>query len=104
MADLYGRPIHGKPLTEREKEVAALLPLGTNKEIAEQLGISPRTIEVHRAHILEKTGARNAADVGRMLVEAKTKVLLADLRRSLGLSAKARETFDAICKRHGVTV
>ncbi len=102
MGDLYGRPIHGKPLTDREQEVAALLPLGSNKEIARRLGISSRTIEVHRLHIMVKVGARNAADIGRMMAEARMMELVTELRLATG--PKARLAFDAICKRHGVTL
>ncbi len=51
-------------LTEREREVLALIAGGnSNKEAGFQLGISPRTVEVHRARIMEKLGARNAADL-----------------------------------------
>jgi two-component system response regulator FixJ len=47
--------------------VLALIARGTsNKEGGHQLGISKRTFEGHRAHIMEKLGARNAADLGRL--------------------------------------
>jgi two-component system response regulator FixJ len=56
-------------LTEREREVAALIADGaSSKEAALQLGISPRTVELHRAHIMEKLGARNAADLVRIVL------------------------------------
>jgi DNA-binding CsgD family transcriptional regulator len=38
----------------------------SNKEAGRQLGISPRTIEYHRANIMVKLGARNAADLFRI--------------------------------------
>jgi DNA-binding CsgD family transcriptional regulator len=38
----------------------------TNKEIARQLGISSRTVENHRAHVMEKMRARNIAELCRM--------------------------------------
>lgn len=38
----------------------------SNKEAGRQLGISPRTIEVHRARIMEKMGAKNTADLVRI--------------------------------------
>jgi FixJ family two-component response regulator len=51
-------------LTDREKEIMSLIIAGhSNKEIAEQLDISPRTVENHRAHIMEKTGAINLREV-----------------------------------------
>jgi DNA-binding CsgD family transcriptional regulator len=59
-------------LTGREQEVLTLIIGGSsNKEGGHQLGIAIRTFEVHRAHIMEKLGARNAADlVRRALSEA----------------------------------
>ena len=57
------------PLTEREREVLARIAGGaSNKEAGRQLGISPRTIEVHRARIMEKLGAKNAADLVRIVL------------------------------------
>jgi DNA-binding CsgD family transcriptional regulator len=54
-------------LTPREREVLNLITAGSpNKEGAHRLGISTRTFEVHRAHIMGKLGARNAADLVRM--------------------------------------
>jgi len=54
-------------LTPREREVLAQITAGTsNKEGGHRLGISTRTFEVHRAHIMEKLGARNAADLVRI--------------------------------------
>ena len=53
-----------KSLTEREKEVFNLLVEGhQNKVIAHKLGISTRTVEVHRARVMEKLGARSLADL-----------------------------------------
>ncbi|MEO1049999.1 MAG: response regulator transcription factor [Bacteroidota bacterium] len=50
------------PLTEREKEVYKLiLEENSNKEIADKLFISVRTVEVHKRNLLEKTGAKNTA-------------------------------------------
>lgn len=55
-------------LTPREREVLERIALGaSNKEAGRQLGISPRTIEVHRARIMEKLGARNTADLVRIV-------------------------------------
>jgi DNA-binding NarL/FixJ family response regulator len=56
-------------LTPREREVATLIADGaSNKEAGRRLGISPRTVELHRAHIMEKLGARNAADLVRIVL------------------------------------
>ena len=53
-----------KSLTEREREVFDLLVEGhQNKMIAFKLGISTRTVEVHRARIMDKLEAKNLADL-----------------------------------------
>ena len=56
-------------LTRREREVLQLITNGqSNKEAGRELGISPRTIEVHRARVMEKLGARNTADLMRIVL------------------------------------
>ena len=61
-----------EPLTRREREVLAQFASGaSNKEAGRQLGISPRTIEDHRANIMKKLGARNAADLIRIVLTAQ---------------------------------
>ena len=53
-------------LTDRELEVVNLLVVGrTNKEIAESLGLSSRTVEIHRAHVMEKLAVHNLPDLLR---------------------------------------
>jgi len=56
-------------LTPREREVLQLITNGqSNKEAGRDLGISPRTVEVHRARVMEKLGARNTADLMRIVL------------------------------------
>jgi two-component system, LuxR family, response regulator FixJ len=56
-------------LTSRESDVLAQLAQGlSNKEAARSLSISPRTVEVHRARIMEKLQARNTADLMRIVL------------------------------------
>ncbi|MBL8662021.1 MAG: response regulator [Candidatus Odyssella sp.] len=56
-------------LTPREREVLDHLVRGSqHKVIAHELGISPRTIEVHRAHIMQKMEARNLAHLVRLVL------------------------------------
>lgn len=56
-------------LTRREREVLSKITGGaSNKEAGRDLGISPRTVEVHRARIMEKLGARNAADLVQIVL------------------------------------
>ncbi len=58
-------------LTEREREILSLAIAGlSNKEISQQLGISHRTVEVHRSHILVKTGANNLLELAQSFIEA----------------------------------
>jgi FixJ family two-component response regulator len=54
-------------LTAREREVMALAVEGLpNKEIARRLGISHRTVEIHKARIMHKTGAETLLDLARI--------------------------------------
>ena len=56
-------------LTSREREVLQLIAQGqSNKEAGRELGISPRTVEVHRARVMQKLGARNAAELARIVL------------------------------------
>jgi FixJ family two-component response regulator len=58
-------------LTPREREVMALVTQGkANKVIAADLDLSQRTVEIHRAHVMEKMGANSLAHLVRMAIEA----------------------------------
>jgi two-component system response regulator NreC len=60
------RRAEADPLSEREREVLRLLALGhTNQEIAQQLFISVRTAETHRAHIMQKLRLQSRAELVR---------------------------------------
>jgi two-component system response regulator FixJ len=59
-------------LTPREREVLDLLVTGlSNKAIANELGASPRTIEVHRARVLEKLQAHSLPELVRLVLAAE---------------------------------
>lgn len=61
-------------LTKREKEVMGHVVTGTlNKDIAKQLEISVKTVEVHRSNLMDKMSANSVADLVRMSLEAKEK-------------------------------
>jgi RNA polymerase sigma factor (sigma-70 family) len=54
-------------LTSREREVMALLVEGLhNRDVAQRLGISARTVEVHKARVMSKLGAANLAELIRI--------------------------------------
>jgi two-component system, LuxR family, response regulator FixJ len=56
-------------LTARERQVLERIARGaSSKEASRELAISPRTVEVHRARIMEKLGAKNAADLMRIVL------------------------------------
>ena len=63
---------HLESLTPREREVLDLMTLGKqNKVIGQDLGVSPRTIEIHRARVMEKMGAHSVAELVRMMLDLK---------------------------------
>jgi FixJ family two-component response regulator len=59
-------------LTPREREVMHLMTLGKpNKVMAAELGLSQRTVEIHRAHVMEKSGATSVAQLVRMVLDGE---------------------------------
>jgi two-component system response regulator FixJ len=74
-------------LTERELEVFERVTNGYhNREIAEEFGISQRTVEVHRARLMEKLQARRVADLFRLRFELDRPVAAAPAAASRALS------------------
>lgn len=64
---LHGSLSKGSTLSAREREILALVVDGLdNKRIGKSLGISHRTVEVHKSRVMSKLGARNLADLIRM--------------------------------------
>ena len=58
------------PLSDREREVLRLLALGhTNQEIAKMLYLSVRTVETHRAHIMQKLRLSSRAELVRYAID-----------------------------------
>jgi DNA-binding CsgD family transcriptional regulator len=69
IASMQSRIQGSDPLTDRERKVFGLLITGaSSKEVARDLGISPRTVDFHRGNIIEKLGARNTADAIRRVL------------------------------------
>ncbi|ABD68876.1 two component transcriptional regulator, LuxR family [Rhodoferax ferrireducens T118] len=68
----FTKPTLGQ-LSIREREVMTLMVKGLhNRRIAETLGISPRTVEVHKARVMEKLGAQNIVDLVRLVDKGLT--------------------------------
>jgi two-component system, LuxR family, response regulator FixJ len=60
-------------LTPREREVLTLIAQGKpNKVMAAELGVSQRTVEIHRARVMEKSGAASLAQLVRMVMDLET--------------------------------
>ena len=68
--DILSRPFVGSDLlTPGEKVVLGQIVKGlSSKEAGRALGISPRTVDFHRANVMEKTGAKNAASLVRLVL------------------------------------
>ena len=68
--DVLSKPFPGHlSLTPRERATLAQIVSGaSSKEAARTLGVSPRTVEFHRANVMQKLGARNIADLVRKIL------------------------------------
>lgn len=65
--DLHHASSRLETLTSREHEVMVLIVEGlTSKEIAQRLAISYRTVEIHRAHVMQKTSSSNLMDLAHL--------------------------------------
>jgi FixJ family two-component response regulator len=65
---------HERTLTEREREVMAHVVTGMlNKQIAAKLGISEKTVKVHRGRVMTKMGVRSVAELVRLCADAEAK-------------------------------
>ncbi|MFN8739833.1 MAG: response regulator transcription factor [Pirellula sp.] len=65
-----------KSLTEREQEIVKMVVEGSlTKQIAKQLGISAKTVEVHRSRITKKLGVKSVVQLVRMVVQSSSPML-----------------------------
>lgn len=82
--DLLTKGFPGQELlTARERDVLERIASGaSNKEAGRTLGISQRTVEVHRARIMDKLAAKNAADLMRIVLRAGTLARPIQIRRT----------------------
>lgn len=59
-------------LTRRERQILTLMTQGkANKNMAHELGLSQRTVEIHRARVMEKSGAASLAQLVRMVMDVE---------------------------------
>ena len=71
-ADLFDAIEAVRKLTDRERQIAGFLAAGLlNRQIAERLGISMRTVEAHRQTLFKKLGVKNVSELSTLLEMAK---------------------------------
>lgn len=82
-------------LNLREREVMAQVVSGlTCKEIAKKLDLSPRTVEVHRAHVMHKMGVCTLAGLVRLVAEQTAETTLPALTTGLRAKRQAQQEPD----------
>ncbi len=87
-------------LTPREREITEMVVDGkASKQIARELDISQKTVEVHRSHIMKKVKARCVADLVRMVLAVRTASLAPSAIR-VPEPARRHEAFRAKSARH----
>lgn len=70
--EILSRIVRPREITNREREVLKLIAKGfKNREIAEKLGISTKTVETHRANIMNKLALRNVAQLIHYAIREK---------------------------------
>jgi two-component system, LuxR family, response regulator FixJ len=75
VAELEGMQARFRLLSARQRQVMELAATGlSNKEIGTKLNISPKTVENHRAWVMERIGARNVAELVRIAMQIRTQV------------------------------
>lgn len=90
-------------LTGREREVLELVVEGKlTKEIARQLGISPKTVEVHRANVVRKMGADNVAELIRVVMPLVPSEAATNGLSAMALPRAALPTSPSLADQDGV--
>lgn len=75
-------------LSPRERQVFTLVVTGyANKQVAAELGIAEKTVEIHRANVMRKTGARSLAELVRLHVSASAEPRAAANKTDAGFQA-----------------
>jgi two-component system response regulator FixJ len=94
-------------LTPREKEVFEDLVVGhSNRVIADKLGISPKTVEVHRPRVMKKMQAQSLPHLVRMALEIgkwaekNKKMAIQAAQRIEGLTPREKEVFEDLVVGH----
>jgi two-component system response regulator FixJ len=89
-------------LTPREREVLGqIVACSSNKESAAKLGISQRTVEIHRAHIMHKLGAKNAVELIRIVLANGHAAALQEAASRMADSARTPDSVPVASSANG---